>query len=41
MCLPDALKPADVTEIIATANAAEPKLSQIVLEILESEAQSV
>jgi len=38
MCLPDALKPADVTEIIATANEAEPKLSQIVLEILEQEA---
>ncbi|MBQ2821813.1 MAG: purine-nucleoside phosphorylase [Thermoguttaceae bacterium] len=37
MCLPDALKPADVTEIIATANEAEPKLSQIVLEILEQE----
>ena len=39
MCLPDALKPADVAEIIATANAAEPKLSQIVLEVLEREAQ--
>ncbi len=38
MCLPDALKPADVVEIIATANNAEPKLSQIVLEILEDEA---
>ncbi len=38
MCLPDALKPANVTEIIATANEAEPKLSQIVLEILKQEA---
>ncbi|MDO4629938.1 MAG: purine-nucleoside phosphorylase [Planctomycetia bacterium] len=40
MCLPDALKPADVVEIIATANNAEPKLSQIVLEVLEQEAQN-
>lgn len=39
MALPDALKPANVEEIIATANAAEPKLSQIVLEILEREAK--
>lgn len=38
MCLPDALKPADIAEIIETANTAEPKLSQIVLEILEKEA---
>ncbi len=38
MCLPDALKPADLAEIIETANTAEPKLSQIVLEILEKEA---
>ena len=39
MCLPDALKPANVAEIIATANTAEPKLSQIVFEILEREAR--
>ncbi|TWU01881.1 purine-nucleoside phosphorylase [Neorhodopirellula pilleata] len=30
MCLPDALKPANVAEIIATANEAEPKLRAIV-----------
>ena len=30
MCLPDALRPANVDDIIATANAAEPKLRQIV-----------
>ncbi|MEM9643839.1 MAG: purine-nucleoside phosphorylase [Planctomycetota bacterium] len=30
MCLPDALQPADVNEIIATANQAEPKLRTIV-----------
>lgn len=30
MALPDALKPGDVEEIIATANAAEPKLTKIV-----------
>ncbi|QDT07521.1 Purine nucleoside phosphorylase 1 [Rubripirellula lacrimiformis] len=30
MCLPDALKPADVTEIIATANDAAPRLVAIV-----------
>jgi purine-nucleoside phosphorylase len=38
MCLPDALKPANVAEIIATANAAEPKLTKLVLGILEGEA---
>jgi purine-nucleoside phosphorylase len=36
MCLPDALKPAVVEEIIATANAAEPKLTKIVCGVLES-----
>lgn len=41
MCLPDALKPAVVEEIIRTANEAEPKLSQIVLEILGQEAQTL
>ncbi len=30
MCLPDALEAADVDEIIATANAAEPKLTNLV-----------
>lgn len=39
MALPDALKPANIEEILATANVAEPKLSQIVLEILEREAK--
>jgi len=38
MGLPDALQPANIAEIIETANTAEPKLSQIVLEILEQEA---
>jgi len=34
MCFPDALKPADIGEILATAAAAEPKLRTIVLGIL-------
>ena len=34
MCLPDALEPADVAEIIAIANRAEPKLRKIILGIL-------
>ncbi|MCL2006173.1 MAG: purine-nucleoside phosphorylase [Planctomycetaceae bacterium] len=34
MALPDALKPAIVAEIIATANAAEPKLTKIVSGVL-------
>ncbi|NQT36092.1 MAG: purine-nucleoside phosphorylase, partial [Planctomycetes bacterium] len=34
MCLPDALQPAVIEEIIATANAAEPNLRKIVLGIL-------
>lgn len=29
-CLPDALEPVDITKIIATANAAEPKLTELV-----------
>ncbi len=33
-CFPDALKPVDVAEIIATANAAEPKLRKIILGVL-------
>ena len=35
-CLPDALQPVDIEKIIATANAVEPKLSQIVLRCIES-----
>ena len=34
MCLPDSLKPANVEEIIAIANSAEPKLRALVLGIL-------
>ncbi len=34
MCLPDALKPADVPKIIATANEAEPRLRALVMGIL-------
>ncbi len=34
MCLPDALHPANVQEIIRTANEAEPKLRQIVREVV-------
>jgi purine-nucleoside phosphorylase len=33
-CLPDALKPADIREIIAVAQAAEPRLETLVLGIL-------
>jgi len=36
MALPDALKPGNVEEIIATANAAEPKLTKIVCGVLEA-----
>lgn len=39
LCLPDALKPADISEIIAAANEAEPKLRKIVLGVLAREAQ--
>ncbi len=38
MCLPDALKPAVVEEIIAVANSAEPKLRALVLGVLAHEA---
>jgi purine-nucleoside phosphorylase len=34
VCLPDALAPVDVSEIIATANAAEPKLRSMIMGIL-------
>jgi purine-nucleoside phosphorylase len=37
MCLPDSLKPANVEEIIAVANSAEPKLRALVLGILAHE----
>ena len=39
MCLPDALKPANIEEILATAADAEPKLRKIVLGIVKEEAQ--
>lgn len=38
MCLPDALKPVDIDEILATAARAEPNLRQIVLGVLAREA---
>ena len=38
MCLPDALHPANVDQIIATANAAEPKLRALVTGILKYDA---
>ena len=38
MCLPDALKPANVEEIIAVANAAQPKLRALVMGVLAHEA---
>ena len=38
MCLADALKPADINEILATAAKAEPNLRKIVLGILAGEA---
>jgi purine-nucleoside phosphorylase len=37
MCLPDALEPADVPKIIATAGAAEPRLTKLVLGVLAGE----
>lgn len=37
MCLPDALKPANVEEIIGVANDAEPRLTKLVLGVLEGE----
>lgn len=37
MCLPDALEPADVPRIIATAHAAEPRLTTLVTGVLEYE----
>jgi purine-nucleoside phosphorylase len=37
MCFPDSLKPADINEIIAFANSAEPKLRALVLGVLAHE----
>jgi purine-nucleoside phosphorylase len=39
MCLPDALEAADVQKIIATANAAEPRLTALVTGVLDYEGQ--
>ena len=41
VCLPDALKPADIADIIATANEAEPKLMKIVSEVLRQESSAL
>jgi purine-nucleoside phosphorylase len=38
MCLPDALKPAVIDDIIAAANAAEPKLRTLVSQIIKHDA---
>jgi purine-nucleoside phosphorylase len=40
MCLPDALEPANVPKIIATANAAEPNLCKLVMGVLAGERTS-
>jgi purine-nucleoside phosphorylase len=40
MCLPDALKPACIEEILKIAASAEPKLRSIVLGILSREARA-
>ena len=37
MCLPDALQPADANEIVRVANEAEPKLTRLVVGLLEQE----
>ncbi len=37
MCFPDSLQPADVNEIVKIANAAEPRLSQLVMGVLAEE----
>ncbi len=39
ICFPDALKPANIEDILATAAGAEPKLRKIVLGVLESAAE--
>jgi purine-nucleoside phosphorylase len=38
LCFPDSLEPADIDKIIATANAAEPKLTSLVMGVLAGEA---
>jgi purine-nucleoside phosphorylase len=38
MCFPDALEPANVEQIIATANTAEPKLRALVCGVLKYDA---
>jgi purine-nucleoside phosphorylase len=38
MCLPDALQPANIEHIIATANSAEPKLSALISGVLQYDA---
>jgi purine-nucleoside phosphorylase len=38
VCFPDSLRPANIEDIIATANEAEPKLRKIVLGVLAQEA---
>ena len=40
MCFPDALEPADVEKIIATANEAEPRLRTLVTGVLAREAKT-
>jgi purine-nucleoside phosphorylase len=35
-CLPDCLKPADITEIIAIANRTEPKLVKLIEKVLQA-----
>jgi purine-nucleoside phosphorylase len=37
LCFPDALKPGNIEEILATAAGAEPKLRKIVLGVLAQE----
>jgi len=37
LCLPDALEPANIDKILATAAEAEPKLRKLVLGILAAE----
>jgi purine-nucleoside phosphorylase len=38
MCLPDALEPADIGKILSVAAEAEPKVRQIVLEVVAAQA---
>ena len=40
LCLPDALQPAKIEQILAHAAAAEPKLRKIVLGILKADGNS-